>query len=58
MPSMTMFIYICDFFKISPKDFFDEDIKKPALITELCNTASNLSSDQLEPLVEFLKKIN
>ena len=23
LPSMSMFLYICDYFKITPKDFFD-----------------------------------
>lgn len=28
LPSMAMFLIICDYLKVFPKEFFDEDLKK------------------------------
>lgn len=55
LPSMTMFLIICDYLKVSPKEFFDEDLKKPVLINELCSIATRLNSEQLEHLIGFIK---
>lgn len=39
LPSLTVFFYICDYFHISPKDFFDDnsevDLEYIGLIREL-----------------------
>ncbi len=56
-PSMQMFFYICEYLKVTPKDFFDEDISAPALITELLTEAKRLDNEQLSSLIDFLKKI-
>lgn len=56
-PSMQMFLYICEYLKVTPKEFFDEDISAPALITELLTEAKRLDNEQLSSLIGFLKKI-
>lgn len=56
-PSMQMFFYICEYLKVTPKEFFDEDITAPALITELLTEAKHLDNEQLSSLIGFLKKI-
>ena len=42
LPSMSMFLYICDYFKITPKDFFDEGTEYPVLINELYPNVKSL----------------
>ena len=44
LPSLTVFFYICDYFHISPKDFFDDD---PEVDLEYIDLARNLK--QLPP---------
>lgn len=56
-PSMQMFLYICEYLKVTPKEFFEEDVKAPALIIELTEEAKRLDKEQLISLIEFLKKI-
>ncbi|MBQ7975788.1 MAG: helix-turn-helix transcriptional regulator, partial [Clostridia bacterium] len=34
LPSMTMFLYICEYFKITPQEFFDEHTEHPKLIQD------------------------
>ncbi len=41
LPSMSMFLYICDFFKITPKEFFDEENEYPIPISELQRNVKN-----------------
>ena len=33
LPSMSEFLSICEYFNISPKNFFDDKLEYPALIT-------------------------
>jgi transcriptional regulator with XRE-family HTH domain len=57
LPSMQMFLYICEYFKITPKEFFDESVKEPVLVEELIKLGKKLNHEQLETLISFLKKI-
>ena len=34
---MDMFLYICDYFKITPKNFFDKNSDFPFLLGEIIN---------------------
>lgn len=54
---MQMFLYIFEYLKVTPKEFFDEDISAPALITELLTEAKRLDNEQLSSLIGFLKII-
>lgn len=55
LPSMTVFFYICEFFQISPSEFFDENNKTPMLYNELIEAAKNIDDKKLKLLIEFLK---
>lgn len=55
LPSMTVFFYICDYFKISPMEFFDTETKNPSLASELLDASKNLSNEQLEHLIALAK---
>jgi len=57
MPSMTVFFYICDYLQISPKDFFDLDIKEPSKTDELINAARELNTEQLDLLIALVKNM-
>ena len=54
-PSMTVFFYICDYFDISPKEFFDTDTTNPTKANELLDAAKGLSNDQLDNLIAIAK---
>ncbi len=59
LPSMTVFFYICDYFGITPKEFFDVDSPDPAKLNELFEKMRTLDSQQLDAimtLVDQLKK--
>lgn len=57
MPSMQVFFYICDYFKISPKEFFDDGRSNPALIQALVDDLSTLGEKQIANIHEIVKDL-
>lgn len=58
LPSMTVFFYICDYFKITPKEFFDIESTDPARSKELLDATKGLSKDSLDNLISLVKKLS
>ena len=56
-PSMTVFFYICDYFGISPMEFFDINSNNPIKNKELLEATKNLSNDKLEHLIAIAKSM-
>lgn len=48
LPSLSALFEICDYFDISPVEFFDRDDKYPTLIYEITNKMKLLSKEDLE----------
>lgn len=55
LPSMQVFLYICDYFGISPKEFFDEDSANPAQLNLLMADMSGLDDNLLRAIHEIVK---
>lgn len=55
LPSMTVFFYICEYFNVTPKEFFDIEDKNPQKTKELLDIAKSMKSDQLELLISVAK---
>ena len=55
MPSTQVFFYICEYFKISPKDFFDDDLGTPAQIQAGIDDLNALSDNQVASIHEIIK---
>ncbi len=53
LPSMSDFLEICRLLNISPKDFFDDNSKNPALLKKVTNELKSLSNKDLQ-LVESI----
>ena len=58
LPSMTEFLYICDYFDITPKEFFDTDNNEPLLLRQLITSASNLSEKDIKTLIYLSERLN
>lgn len=58
LPSMTVFFYICDYFKITPKEFFEEDNLSPTLLNETIKEMKKLNNEQLLHIYTIIKDIN
>ena len=57
LPSMAMFFYICDYLKITPKEFFDTDSLNPTKLNQLAALAKDLSSDKLDLVMNLVKEM-
>lgn len=57
LPSMTGFLYICDFLDITPAEFFDPNVKTPCQTNELLSALSKLTSKQTAHILEIVKDL-
>lgn len=55
MPSMENFFYICEYLKVTPKDFLDDGIQMPELLMELIEECKKLDKTALKNLLEFMR---
>lgn len=58
LPSMSEFLYICDYLGVTPKDFFDESISEPSLANELYEIVKNMSSEDITILINTANRLN
>ena len=58
LPSLTAFFYICDYLKISPQDFFNEDIKSPGDFNAAVEGLKLLKQDELMHIKGIVEAIN
>jgi len=55
-PSMQGFFYICEYLKLTPKEFFDFEISRPKEIRELTDSLTKLSDNQLDLIIALVKE--
>lgn len=54
-PSMQVFFYICEYFQISPQEFFDETNPAPGKINQITEEAKKLDDFQLDTVMAVIK---
>ena len=54
LPSMQAFFYICEYLKIQPKDFFDENYQNPFSTDTLTNKFKYLTTSQQEHIIALI----
>lgn len=57
MPKMEQFYFICDYLKISPSDFFDEDNSNPQRLAALMEDLKSLSDEQLATVAAVAREM-
>lgn len=58
LPSLSEFLYICDYLGVTPKEFFDDTVTEPALVNELYNLTKEMSKDDILVLINTAKRLN
>lgn len=58
LPSMSEFLYICDYLDVSPKDFFDTELKDPVLLEQAVSSMKELSNPDLRLLISIIDRLN
>lgn len=54
-PSMQVFFYICEYFQITPQEFFDEKNPAPGKINQISEEIRNLDDIQLDTIIAVVK---
>lgn len=55
LPSMQRFFDLCEFFHVTPAEFFDAENRDPLLTNDLTRIARTLDRERLELLIEIAK---
>lgn len=58
LPSMTEFLYICDYLNITPAQFFMEECENPAEINEITAQLSKLNDKDLDTVLNLVKRLS
>ncbi len=57
LPSMVEFFAICDYFGITPAEFFDSDTKYPLIKKELAQSAASLAEEDMRLILEIIARL-
>ena len=58
MPSLGEFLYICEYLGVTPREFFDEDMKEPQLVQKLYELTRNMFEADLNVLISTAERLN
>lgn len=58
LPSFTGFIYICEYFGITPQEFFNDNAAAPQKTKELLYELEKLSPEQADHVLQIVKDLN
>lgn len=56
LPSMTEFLYMCEYFGVTPQQFFDCSADNPALINEALSLMEGMKDDDLKAVIGLLQR--
>lgn len=57
LPSMTEFFAICDYFEITPVEFFNYEVSNPKLVNQIVSDIEQLSEEDLELIHMNIKRL-
>ena len=57
LPSMTVFFYICEYFGITPRDFFDDGLKNPELIQKAVEGLKTLDDSDVLLILNHINRL-
>lgn len=57
LPSMYEFLYLCDYFGITPQEFFDESIEQPVLLQQVISDAKDLNDEDLQLIADLTQRL-
>ena len=57
LPPLTEFFAICDYFGITPCEFFDTGLKNPELIRQATEGLKSLDEDDVAMIVKYINRL-
>ena len=58
LPSLTGFLYICEYFNLTPQEFFNTDSACPQKTKELAREFEKLTPSQADHVLQIIKDLN
>ncbi len=57
LPSLQEFLYICEYFNITPQGFFSAQEENPILINNIVNELRTMNDDDLQLVFSFVNRM-
>ena len=57
MPSLSEFLYMCQYLGITPRDFFDQNLSNPAKLNQVTGALQMLSDDDLSLILSLIERL-
>ena len=57
LPSFTGFIYICEYFGLTPQEFFNDGVSSPVKYKEVISELEKLTPEQAGHILQIIKDI-
>lgn len=57
LPSLQEFLYICEYFEITPQEFFNSKEENTLLINSIVKELKGMNDDDLQLILNFVKRI-
>ena len=57
LPSLAELFAICDYFQITPSEFFDMEVQNPEITKELLSEIKKLSSNDLQLVISLVRRM-
>lgn len=58
MPSMSEFLYICEYLGVTPQQFFSEDISNPIQLQTAIDLITRLNDKDLQYIITLAERLN
>ena len=58
MPSMSQYLYICEYLGVTPREFFDTDTENPVLLEQVTDALKSLSTSDLALVMELIERLS
>lgn len=58
MPSMAEFFAICDYFNITPQEFFNERRPQPVLLQKVCREMERMSVEDQRRVLDMAERLS
>ena len=58
MPSMSEFLYICEYLGVTPREFFDTNMENPVLLEQVTDALKSLNTSDLTLVLEIIERLS
>ena len=58
MPSMSEFLYMCEYLGVTPRDFFDAELGNPALLQQAVDGLKGLNDNDMTLILNHINRLH